>query len=311
MKKKFLSIMTVMVLVCSVCMTALAEEEISRLPVQKYGGTAAELKSHGRIVYQESGDTITVDSGDLYMLAEQIDQVKLHVSKQLETMHTYFSTGEGIALSTSEDVTLVHAKPREEDSVDPLDVNFDTLLQGIALSQSVSQDVTAYGYPAGVNLYRNAKGHLTADGSEAGVKPINDLKAATADDLSAGTVAWVDGKPLLGTGGSNQSYYDAAYKAAMGSGYFNKTYFVSSYTVPFDMKDVFVLTGYKNDVIPPVYSPAPAAAPQVFYENTHTGGSDNHNQHLYMQFIPELKAGTRITVNTYPDYDPCYLWYRK
>ena len=216
MRKKILSFAAVIILTLSVCMTALAEEETSVVPpVQEHGGTAAELKSHGRIVYQKGTESVKIDSDDLYMLADQIDQVKLDVTDQLKALNTYFSTGDGICLSTSEDINVVHATPTEENSVDPLDVNFDTLLEGIAVSQSVSPDVTAYGYPAGTELYKNASGVLTTNGSEKGAEKI-DVTAATADNLSAGTAAWVNGNLILGTGGDNKSYHDqgAGFKKA-------------------------------------------------------------------------------------------------
>lgn len=209
MRKKLLSFMVVMTLTLSVCMTALAEGETGATPpIQEHGGTAAELKSYGRIVYQKGTESMKIDSDDLYMLADQIDQVKLDVTDQLEALNTFFSTGEGIVLSTSEDINVVHATPAEEEAVDPLDVNFDTLLEGIAVSQSVSPDVTAYGYPAGTELYKNASGVLTTNGSEKGAEKI-DVTAATADNLSAGTAAWVNGNLILGTGGDNKSYMDS------------------------------------------------------------------------------------------------------
>ncbi len=208
MRKKFLSFVAVIILTLSVCMTALAEGENGVVPpIQEHGGTAAELKSYGKIVYQKGTDTIKIDSDDLYMLADQIDQVKLDVTDQLEALNTYFSTGEGIVLSTSEDINVVHATPTEEYAVDPLDVNFDTLLEGIAVSQSVSPDVTAYGYPSGTELYKTADGLLTTDGSEKGAEQIN-VTAATADNLSAGTAAWVNGSLILGTGEDNKSYME-------------------------------------------------------------------------------------------------------
>lgn len=212
MRKKCFSLMAVLILTLSVCMTAFAEGESNTVPpIQEHGGTAAELKSYGKIVYQKGTDTIKIDSDDLYMLADQIDQVKLDVTDQLEALNTYFSTGEGIVLSTSEDINVVHATPAEEEAVDPLDVNFDTLLEGIAVSQSVSSDVTAYGYPAGTELYKNASGVLTTNGSEKGAEQIS-VAAATADNLSAGTAAWVNGSLILGTGEDNKSYQEEGYK---------------------------------------------------------------------------------------------------
>lgn len=209
MKKRILSFVAVMILTLSVCMTAFAEGETSVTPpVQEHTGTAAGLKSYGRIVYQKGTESVKIDSDDLYMLADQIDQVKLQVTDQLEAMNTYFTAGEGeIALETSDDISVVHAKPFEEDFVDPVDVNFDTLLEGIAVSQSVSTDTAAYGYPAGTELYKDEKGVLTTNGSGAGTEKIT-VTAATADNLSAGTAAWVDGSLILGTGEDNKSYFD-------------------------------------------------------------------------------------------------------
>lgn len=219
MRKKCFSLMAVLILTLSVCMTAFAEGESNTVPpIQEHGGTAAELKSYGKIVYQKGTDTIKIDSDDLYMLADQIDQVKLDVTDQLEALNTYFSTGEGIVLSTSEDINVVHATPAEEEAVDPLDVNFDTLLEGIAVSQSVSSDVTAYGYPAGTELYKNASGVLTTNGSEKGAEQIS-VAAATADNLSAGTAAWVNGSLILGTGEDNKSYREDGYKKGQEDGY--------------------------------------------------------------------------------------------
>ncbi len=218
MKKRLLSFMTVLVLTFSVCMTAFATEgEITDEPVPRQG-TAAELKSYGAIVYQKGTNSIRIDSDDLYMLADQIDQVKLDVNDQLAAMNTYFTAGEGIALNTTQDFNVAHARPFEEDSVDPLDVNFDTLLEGIAVSQSVSSDVTAYGFPAGTELYKNANGVLTTDGTEEGAEKIS-VTAATADNLSAGTAAWVNGSLILGTGGDNRSYSDSGYSTGYTKGY--------------------------------------------------------------------------------------------
>lgn len=208
MRKKVLSFTAVMILTLSVCMTAFAEGEAIVPPIQQHGGTAAELKSYGRIVYQKGTESMKIDSDDLYMLADQIDQVKLDVTDQLEALNTYFSTGEGIGLKTSEDFNVVHATPTEENAVDPLDVNFDTLLEGIAVSQSVSPDVTAYGYPAGTELYKTKDGLLTTNGSANGAQKIS-VTAATADNLSAGTAAWVDGNLVLGKGGDNKISYES------------------------------------------------------------------------------------------------------
>lgn len=205
MKKKILSFMTVLVLLFSMLMTAYAEGDSGQAPLRRQGGTAAELKSYGRIVYQKGSDTIKIDSDDLYMLAAQIDQVKLDIVKQLEVMNTYFTVGEGISLTTSSDINVTHAEPYEEDFVAPLDINFDTLLEGIAISQSISQEPSEYGYPEGTILYKTKEGLLT-DTFEDDAQEIA-VTSATADNLSAGTAAWVNGRLILGTGADSGDYY--------------------------------------------------------------------------------------------------------
>lgn len=311
MKKKALSFMAVMFLTLSVCMTAFAEEETSTETVTR-DGTAAELKSYGAIVYQKGLDSVKIDSEDLYMLADQIDQVKLQVTDQLEAMNTYFTAGEGeISLETSNDISVVHAKPFEEDSVDPLGVNFDTLLEGIAVSQSVSSDAAAYGYPAGTELYKMTNGLLTTNPGS-GTEKIN-VAAANADNLSAGTAAWVNGSLILGTGGDNKSYHDSGRKGGYDEGYnvgYNAGYekglaasagksysngnvvnnggYTKSYTVPTDMKDVIIYYYGRPDVNPDF---SPAVQYRVLVDMGHSIDSGRNCRLIY---ITELKAGTVI-----------------
>ena len=201
MKEKILSFMAVIVLTFSMFMTAVADEGDD--PAQKQG-TAAELKSYGAIVYQKGSDNIRIDSQDLYALAEGVNQLK--------AMNTYFTASDGITLDTSEDINVVHTEPYEEDFVDPLEVNFDTLLEGIAVSQTISSEISEYGYPEGTQLYRTKDGKLT-DTFVSGAQEIT-IASATADNLSAGMAAWVDGNLILGTGAENQDYYKTGYDEA-------------------------------------------------------------------------------------------------
>ncbi len=200
MRKSFLSVILILALTFGICGTALAEDSKRR--------TGDNLKSYGKIAYQNGSDAVVIDSEDFHMLADRLDLFKQRMAEQLQAMHTYFTAGDGISLQTDTDVHVVHTKPSDENIVNPLEVNFDTLLEGLAASQSVSSDVTDYGYPAGTELYKNAAGALTTDGSEEGAEKIS-VTAATADNLSAGTAAWVNGSLILGTGGDNQSYFDS------------------------------------------------------------------------------------------------------
>lgn len=204
MKKKILSVILTLALTVGTCSIAAAADR----------GTATRnnLKSYGSIEYHKGNDKVIINSEDLYMLADQIDQVKLEVADQLEAMNTYFTAGDGISLDTDRYISITHTRPSKTDFIDPVSVNFDTLLEGIAASQSVSSDVTDYGYSAGTKLYKGANGELTTNASEDGAEQIS-VSAATADNLSAGTVAWVNGRLILGTGGDNKTYFDSGYSS--------------------------------------------------------------------------------------------------
>jgi len=190
----------ILVLTFGTCGTALAADTIGR--------TGDDLKSYGRIAYQNGSDAVVIDSEDFHMLADRLDLFKQRMADQLQAMHTYFTAGEGISLQTNADVSVVHTRPSDENIVNPLEADFDTLLEGLAASQSVSSNLTDYGYPAGTEIYKNAAGTLTTDGSEEGAEKIG-VTAATADNLSAGTAAWVNGSLILGTGEDNKSYFDS------------------------------------------------------------------------------------------------------
>ena len=135
MKKKIISVLIIAMMVTGTCSSALAADT-------KGEATRDNLKSYGAIEYRKGSDKVIIHSDDLYMLADQIDQVKVDVSDQLEAMNTYFTAGDGIDLSTDRYISVTHTRPPRADFVDPLSINFDTLLEGIAASQSVSPNVT-------------------------------------------------------------------------------------------------------------------------------------------------------------------------
>lgn len=208
MKKKIISAIMALVLTLGTCSVAMAAD--------KSGTTAEKLKSHGTIVYGANEDVV-MSSLDLYMLADQVDQVRLNVTEQLEKMHTYFTAGQGTALKTGGRIGVAYTEPSGKDLVDPLTLDLKTLVEGIAASQRFSSDVRDYGYPAGTRLYQKADGSLTTDrGSEN--LPELQIKKAKPENLSAGTAAWVQGELILGTGKDNQTYMEKGEAAASSSG---------------------------------------------------------------------------------------------
>lgn len=199
MAKKYISAVIVMVMALGVCTVSMAQEKVH--------GTAAELKSNGAIVYQKGVDSVVIDAKDLYTLADKLDAFKTVAVRQLEAVHTYFTPEKrGTQLTTDEHVNVVHTEP--ENTADPLTLNFDTILEGIAASQSIPLEASEYGYEAGSRLYKTKDGKLTTDASGEGATEIN-ITAATADNLSAGTAAWVNGELLLGSGADNEAYYNS------------------------------------------------------------------------------------------------------
>lgn len=199
MAKKYISAVIIMVMALGICTVSMAQE--------KAHGTAAELKSNGAIVYQKGDDSVVIDSTDLYTLADKLDHFKTAAAGQLEAVHTYFTPEKkGTQLTTDEHVNVVHTEPA--DKADPLTLDFDTILEGIAASQSIPLESSEYGYEAGSRLYKTKDGKLTTDASGEGATEIN-ITAATADNLSAGTAAWVNGELLLGSGADNQAYYNS------------------------------------------------------------------------------------------------------
>ncbi len=300
MRKRFLAVVMVLTVTFGMCGTALAVE----------GNDAAVtkgLQSHGKITYQNGKDAVVIDSQDFYKLEERINLFKQGVSDQLNSMSTYFTTGDGVSVKTDADIRVAHTAPSENHAVDPLSMDFSTILEGIAASQSVPSDVAAYDYPAGTVLYQNADGALTTNGSEKGAKQIS-VTAATADNLSAGTAAWVDGKLVLGTGEDNKSYSASGYKKGLDevtAGTVRNSVSISSsnsYTVPRDISNAFLYITYKNHeaVSAPSFRAPDGSAVLC---NIVASGYCNHDEsqsafsHLNYNFyyMPKLKAGTVIT----------------
>lgn len=266
------------------------------------------LKSYGKMVYRDGTDVVVVDSSDLYMMADQIDLFKCRLTDQLKALNTYFTIGDGISLTTDTNTHVVHKRPSDADSVDPAHLNFDTLLEGVAVSQTVSSDAEAYGYPAGTKFYRKANGSLTTDGSETGTIPI-DVAAASADNLSAGKAAWVDGRLILGTGADNKAYQDSGYVKGRDDGKTGTQPHEidikangNRYVVPEDVSCAVIYISYRflNYEGPSFRTADGSSVPNVlFWSSACASGEDTSGSYHYngvMWFVPKLKANTEITV---------------
>jgi hypothetical protein len=203
MRKSFTARITAMILTLALtlgpCVVTMAADSAD--------ATRNLLKSQGNIVYADGENSVEIYSDDLYTIADQLDSYKTSIANQLGKIHTYFTanTDKGTGTTTNSKVNVTHKTPESKDTVDPLAMDFDTLLEGLAASQSIPTDVTEYGYSSGQKLYQTDGGTLTTDSY--GNTQIN-ITPAAASNLSAGTAAWVNGNLILGTGADNTDYYE-------------------------------------------------------------------------------------------------------
>lgn len=210
--------------------------------------TKNSLSSKGAICYQEGQETVVIDSHDLYILADRLDQFKTGVVEQLGALHTYLSKDSaGVPLVGDNGVYVGHQKPAAQNTLDPTALDFNTILEGIAASQSIPTEPSAYGLASDAKIYKGENGKL-ATSESSGATQIS-IQAATAANLSAGTAAWVNGELLLGTGEDMAVLYDEKIHSAGGEEL--GTYNISSgYTLPVDVKSAYayvVTTGYGSN----------------------------------------------------------------
>lgn len=168
-----------------------------------------QIKSDGIIDY--AGGTIILDASDMKYLADEIDTLeasyKMLTSQALEKIGTYFRPDASLTYEPSEAASLeVYAE----------NLSFDKIQEGIIKSQSVAHLAAKQAVnSAGEALFyvnEEAQDHKRLDSvtTNANEYPLM-IQAACAENLSAGTAAWVDGKLIIGTGADNQAYYNKGY----------------------------------------------------------------------------------------------------
>ena len=135
-EKRCLSVLLALAVVFGACSAALTADA-------KDIDTGSGFQSYGKITYQNGDDVVVIDSEDFKKLADRLDLFKCRVVNQLNSMNTYFTTGDGIPLQTEENIHIVHTGPSGENCVDPKEIDLNALVEGIAASQSVPLGVTA------------------------------------------------------------------------------------------------------------------------------------------------------------------------
>lgn len=210
-KSRIAMLLTVLLLSGSVCMVAAAAESPS--------ATQNELRSQGAIHYQDGAETVVIDATDLYTLAGTLDQFKVSVAQQLVGLKTYLSKdASGVPLTKTNGIYVTHREPAASERVDPVTLSFQTLMEGMAASQTIPTDPAVYDMAAGTLLYQGKDGKLQiGQPQDKDAKKVN-IHAATAKELSAGAAAWVDGKLILGTGDENKAYHETGSSGAASGG---------------------------------------------------------------------------------------------
>lgn len=195
----------------SACMVAAAAENTTAAQIN--------LRSRGEIQYQDGNETVIIDSTDLYKLAEAMDQFKVSVARQLGAQSTYLSKNpSGVSLKNTRGIYVTHLEPTAAEAVEPATLSFDTLMEGMAASQTIPTDPLVYDMEAGTKLYQGKDGKLQIGQPQGKDTKEIFIHPATEKELSAGAAAWVKGKLILGTGDDNKTYYEGASGAGSVSG---------------------------------------------------------------------------------------------
>ncbi|MCM1144165.1 MAG: hypothetical protein NC318_06665 [Blautia sp.] len=169
-------------------------------------GRKSEIQSKGIIDFADG--TVVMDSADLIYLADEMDRLeesyKTNTAAALNGVGTYFKADGGTVYQKEEE-TL----PAENAA----NLSFQNLYDGILHSQSVAHlaAIQATNLSGAPLYYQDADSqnnqNLISATTQANDFPIY-IRPATADNLTAGCAAWVNGTLLIGNGKDNNSYYE-------------------------------------------------------------------------------------------------------
>lgn len=157
--------------------------------VSANGGTLVDpnsFASKGKIQVKEnetdSDPAIVIDSADLVTLANATNE-----------LNTQFTDSLAAAVNN------IGSVPKTDRVA--AGATFSDLLKEIKNSQAIDTSESVY-------VLQN--GTVTDDSTAEGVVE-TQIAGATAENLTAGTAAWVDGQYIVGTGADNNSYYAEGY----------------------------------------------------------------------------------------------------
>lgn len=192
------TIIFVVVCMISICvpMMVLAEDSSRR----------GNIKSKGRIDFENG--TVVLDSTDLLYLADQVDELeriyKITTIDALNGIGTYFRNDGTI----TNDAGVNEVDTDKEKAA----VSFGNIKAGISQSQSVVSLLQIQAVDKGGNVlfYANqdaaANRNLLQTTTRDTGFPVY-YQPVSAENLTAGTAAWVNGRLVVGNGGDNTSSY--------------------------------------------------------------------------------------------------------
>ena len=139
------------------------------------GSRCSNIKSKGVVDY--AGGKVVIDTSDFMYLANEIDELeaayKMNTVAALNYMGTYYM----------EDGSVTHDKSKESLPVEyAVNLSFEEIYMGVLQSQSVENLATT-----------------------------EEITGASADNLSTGTAAWLDGELVVGNGADNDASYKKGY----------------------------------------------------------------------------------------------------
>lgn len=150
-------------------------------------------KSQGNVeaIKSDGSKTVVFDKSDLDYLDGRIDAIEADVSTGKENLANALNPlGTNPSLGTPLSGTST----------------FNELMEAINHSQAIPDKTIGESVSIATEDYELAS-KVTGQTINSDTK----ISAATADNLSLGTSAWVDGSLLIGTGADNKNYYEQAY----------------------------------------------------------------------------------------------------
>lgn len=192
-----------------ICMTLILLGVLGTTALAEVGARRDNIKSHGNIDVQNG--TAAIYSSDFIYLADEIDTLenayKTNTVAALNTMGTYYDSN-GAVTHNQDDEGIT--------SEVAVNLTFSQIYNGVLRSQSVDHlsdqqatdgtgSLLYYADEAAKNDNNLVTTTTTANDFPLLIQPI------TADNLTAGTAAWVNGECIIGNGVDNRAFYNLGY----------------------------------------------------------------------------------------------------